>query len=183
MEDNADRYLRGQGTVVLALARLKGQPAIYGALVNIDTYPGTILGVAGPLTTAASRNQFLAGALPTDPERAAWGQRQCWAYPILATRLAPVLGNEPNTQEAVPLPLPKTATYRQEHVRCGKAACTRCRTGPGHGPYYYAYWREHGQLHKRYLGKTLPEKGVLPALERDRGSDRPEHPLDHDDES
>jgi hypothetical protein len=53
--------------------------------------------------------------------------------------------------------LPKNATYRQEYVRCGKAACSRCHTGPGHGPYWYAYWREGGQLRKRYLGKTPPQ--------------------------
>lgn len=50
------------------------------------------------------------------------------------------------------------ATYRLEHVRCGKRGCTRCP----HGPYWYAYWREDGRLRSRYIGKTLPE-GVDPA--------------------
>ena len=180
MDGNAARYPRGQGTLVLTLARLKGQPEIYGALVDSATYPGTILGVAGPLTTAVSRRLFLAGELPADPERAAWGQRQRWAFPILAMRLAPVLGNETKTQDAESPALPKTATHRQEYVRCGKPTCTRCTTGPGHGPYHYAYWREQGQLHKRYLGKTLTEKGVLPTLECDRNSDQTEQPLDRD---
>lgn len=45
-------------------------------------------------------------------------------------------------------------TYRQEHVRCGKDACTRCP----HGPYWYAYWREGGRLRSRYIGKELPER-------------------------
>jgi len=44
-------------------------------------------------------------------------------------------------------------TYRQEHVRCGRANCTRCP----HGPYWYAYWREGGRLRSRYIGKQLPE--------------------------
>jgi len=180
MGGDATRYRRGQGMLVVALARLKGKPEIYGALIDIDTYPGTILGVAGPLATAASRRQFLAGDVPTDPERAAWGQRQRWAFPILAMRRAPVLGNEMQAQEAVRQLLPKTATYRQEYVRCGKPTCTRCTTGPGHGPYHYAYWREQGQLHKRYLGKTLTEKGALPAQKRNRVSGQPEQPLDRD---
>ncbi len=44
-------------------------------------------------------------------------------------------------------------TYRQEYVRCGKAGCTTCATGPGHGPYWYAYWSERGRKRKQYLGK------------------------------
>jgi hypothetical protein len=43
-------------------------------------------------------------------------------------------------------------TFRQESVRCGRAACTRCP----HGPYWYAYWRESGKLRSRYIGKQLP---------------------------
>lgn len=45
-----------------------------------------------------------------------------------------------------------TITYRQQHVRCSKAGCTRCP----HGPYWYAYWREDGKQRSRYIGKTLP---------------------------
>ncbi len=44
-------------------------------------------------------------------------------------------------------------TYRQEHVRCNKAGCTRCP----HGPYWYAYWRDQGRLRSRYVGKELPD--------------------------
>lgn len=44
-------------------------------------------------------------------------------------------------------------TYRQEYVKCGKQGCS-CAQGKGHGPYWYAYWKEHGKLKKRYLGKT-----------------------------
>ena len=46
-------------------------------------------------------------------------------------------------------------TYRQEHVRCGRANCTRCP----HGPYWYAYWREDGRTRSRYVGKELPGRG------------------------
>jgi hypothetical protein len=146
--------------LVLVLARLAGQRAIYGVLVNPITHPGTILGVAGPLQDAVSRRRFLAGAVSVDPARAAWGQRQHWAFPILAMRLAPLLGNEAETPVEGGASLPKTASYRQEYVRCGKPTCTSCRTGPGHGPYWYAYWRQGGQVHKRYLGKQLPPSGV-----------------------
>jgi hypothetical protein len=157
MGGKASRSLSGQTRLVLVLARMKGQQAIYGALVNPDTYPGTILGVAGPLETAASRRRFLAGELPADPERANWGQRQHWAFPVLDMRLAPVLGNEMEAQVEERQALPKTASYRHEYVHCGKATCTPCQTGPGHGPYWYAYWREAGRVRKRYIGKQLSQ--------------------------
>lgn len=50
-------------------------------------------------------------------------------------------------------------TLRSEWVRCGKN-CSRCP----HGPYWYAYWRVNGKLHKRYLGKGRPEDGWNPEL-------------------
>lgn len=49
--------------------------------------------------------------------------------------------------------LPRTARSGSVHVefkRCGKSNC-RCNKGLRHGPYYYHYWREHGQLRKRYV--------------------------------
>jgi hypothetical protein len=145
---------------VLVLARVKGTRAIYGVLLETVSSPGTICGVVGPLADAASRRRFLAGELPTDPNRAAWGQRQRWAFPSLALRLAPDLTPAAGATTTAPLALPQTASYRPEYVRCGKAACTRCRTGAGHGPYWYAYWRQDGRLHKRYLGKTPPQPGI-----------------------
>jgi len=39
--------------------------------------------------------------------------------------------------------------YQQEYIRCGK----RCGSCP-HGPYWYAYFRKDGKLHKRYIGKV-----------------------------
>lgn len=44
-------------------------------------------------------------------------------------------------------------TYRREYVKCGKRGCS-CAKGKGHGPYWYAYWKEGGKLKKQYLGKT-----------------------------
>jgi hypothetical protein len=43
-------------------------------------------------------------------------------------------------------------TYRREYVKCGKKGCS-CAKGKGHGPYWYAYWREGKKLKKKYLGK------------------------------
>ncbi|MBI4671199.1 MAG: hypothetical protein HY741_05970 [Chloroflexi bacterium] len=43
-------------------------------------------------------------------------------------------------------------TFRYETVRCSKQNCSRCP----HGPYWYAYWKENGRTHSRYIGRTLP---------------------------
>jgi predicted ATPase/DNA-binding SARP family transcriptional activator len=47
-------------------------------------------------------------------------------------------------------------SYSQQYRRCGKPQCTTCRSGPGHGPYWYAVWREGSRVRRRYLGRTLP---------------------------
>ncbi len=47
-------------------------------------------------------------------------------------------------------------SLRQQAVRCGKSGCTRCP----HGPYWYAYWTEHGTRRSRYIGKLLAEDAV-----------------------
>ena len=44
--------------------------------------------------------------------------------------------------------MPRRATFRCEHVNCGR--CPK-----KHGPYWYAYWRDRGQLRKRYIGRQL----------------------------
>lgn len=53
----------------------------------------------------------------------------------------------------------ETVTYRQEYIRCGKANCKKCRAnGTGHGPYWYAYWREGKRIRKEYIGKKNPKQ-------------------------
>ncbi len=47
-------------------------------------------------------------------------------------------------------------TLRYETVRCGKENCSRCP----HGPYWYAYWKEGGRTHSRYIGRTLPSAAL-----------------------
>jgi hypothetical protein len=46
--------------------------------------------------------------------------------------------------------------YHLQQAFCGKARCIRCRSGQGHGPYWYAYFTINGKTVRRYVGKTLP---------------------------
>ena len=48
-------------------------------------------------------------------------------------------------------------SMRQQMIRCGKRACTKCP----HGPYWYAYWTENGKRKSRYVGKLLHEESLL----------------------
>src|SRR5947209_7506158 len=71
-------------------------------------------------------------------------------------------------------------TYNQQFRRCKKAGCPSCTPDrPGHGPYWYAYWRQDGRLRSRYLGKdapldtplvTSPGQGAAPRSGESRGS-------------
>lgn len=49
--------------------------------------------------------------------------------------------------------------YQLERRRCGKQSC-KCMTGQvaevGHGPYWYAYWREGDKVQSQYVGKRSP---------------------------
>ena len=51
-------------------------------------------------------------------------------------------------------------TYHQQISYCGKPRCRKCRDGQGHGPYWYAYWREGSRLRSGYIGKVSPEEAV-----------------------
>lgn len=48
-------------------------------------------------------------------------------------------------------------TYQLQYRKCGKASCSTCRDGQGHGPYWYIYWREGTRLRSGYIGKVRPE--------------------------
>ena len=50
--------------------------------------------------------------------------------------------------------LPSNATIREEYVICGQWDCS-CE----HGTYYYAYWKENGNLHKKCIGNYHPPEG------------------------
>src|SRR5437764_2256338 len=47
-------------------------------------------------------------------------------------------------------------TYQLQYRKCGKTSCGTCRDGQGHGPYWYAYWREGSRLRSGYIGKVQP---------------------------
>jgi hypothetical protein len=51
--------------------------------------------------------------------------------------------------------IPKNATIRKEYIKCGKEMCKL-----KHGPYYYAYWKDHEtkKLKKKYIGDHMPDK-------------------------
>lgn len=63
------------------------------------------------------------------------------------------------------LPVGKTVTYQLEYRKCGKASCKKCKQERGHGPYWYAKWREDGRVKSKYMGKT-PPAGVEVQQER-----------------
>ena len=45
--------------------------------------------------------------------------------------------------------------YQHQYVKCGKPSCSKCNKGRGHGPYWYAFWREGKKIKKRYIGKKF----------------------------
>jgi hypothetical protein len=55
------------------------------------------------------------------------------------------------------IPSNQHITYQLQYRKCGKAACSTCRNTQGHGPYWYAYWREGSRLRSGYVGKNNPK--------------------------
>ncbi|HEY7985039.1 MAG TPA: hypothetical protein VID73_12765 [Ktedonobacterales bacterium] len=62
---------------------------------------------------------------------------------------------------AAKIPADLHITYQLQYRKCGKARCGTCKDGLGHGPYWYAYWREGPRLRSGYVGKLAPP--ALPA--------------------
>ena len=54
------------------------------------------------------------------------------------------------------IPSDQHITYQLQFRKCGKPSCSTCRTGQGHGPYWYAYWRQGSRLRSGYIGKVRP---------------------------
>jgi hypothetical protein len=71
------------------------------------------------------------------------------------------------------LPSGHHITYQLQYRKCGKPSCRTCRSRPGHGPYWYAYWREGSRLHSTYIGKVRPA-----SLDTPPGSSTPESTLE-----
>ena len=57
-------------------------------------------------------------------------------------------------------------TYQLQFRKCGKPTCGTCKRGPGHGPYWYAYWREGTKLRSGYIGKAQPVGVPASAVQR-----------------
>lgn len=67
-----------------------------------------------------------------------------------------------NASEAGRIPADTHITYQLQFRKCGKASCGTCKDGAGHGPYWYAYWREGARLRSGYIGKH-PPTSIAPA--------------------
>lgn len=63
-------------------------------------------------------------------------------------------------------------TYQLQYRKCGKASCSTCRNSQGHGPYWYAYWREGSRLRSGYVGKVLPPLSSTPPTPSTKESDQ-----------
>src|SRR5258705_10320766 len=61
------------------------------------------------------------------------------------------------------LPTDLHITYQLQFRKCGKPSCGTCKRGSGHGPYWYAYWREGSKLRSGYVGKIQPAD-ISPAV-------------------
>ena len=83
---------------------------------------------------------------------------------MLEPRLPPVLLSEKGDVLMTSLPGEQHITYQLQYRKCGKPSCRICRSGPGHGPYWYAYWREGSRLCSAYIGKVRP---ASPAASRE----------------
>lgn len=83
-----------------------------------------------------------------DPDQAA---HRLQAIEVLRERLDLLLA------DAAALDAAPHVLYRQEMIKCGKAQCKKCSTGPTHGPYWYAFTTTNGKTTKKYLGKELPK--------------------------
>ncbi len=57
------------------------------------------------------------------------------------------------------IPTDRPVTYALQFRRCRRLGCGTCKRahgGHGHGPYWFAYWREGRTLRSGYVGKEQP---------------------------
>jgi hypothetical protein len=73
------------------------------------------------------------------------------------------------TREKKEMPRDKHVTLQKQYRKCGKPSCGTCRKTVGHGPYWYAYWRDGQKLISFYIGKVNPKSPEMPFIERERG--------------
>jgi hypothetical protein len=71
------------------------------------------------------------------------------------------------------IPSDQHITYQLQYRKCGKVSCSTCRNGQGHGPYWYAYWREGSRLRSGYIGKVHPSlqrQVITPETQREHAA-------------
>jgi hypothetical protein len=59
-------------------------------------------------------------------------------------------------------PTDEHITYHLEYRKCGRPSCRTCRMGPGHGPYWYASWRNGSQVYSLFIGTVRPASLATP---------------------
>jgi hypothetical protein len=60
------------------------------------------------------------------------------------------------------IPTDRIITYQLQYRKCATRSCTHCRSGRGHGPYWYAYWREGTRMRLRYIPRRFADEEVFP---------------------
>ena len=61
------------------------------------------------------------------------------------------------------IPIDRPITYQLQYRKCGAThPCTPCLEGRGHGPYWYAYWKEGTRLRQRYIPERANGDEMFP---------------------
>lgn len=59
------------------------------------------------------------------------------------------------------IPPQVNVSYQFQRRKCGRPDCAGCKQGAGHGPYWYAYWRDGEKVVSAYIGKVKPVSAGL----------------------
>ena len=51
-------------------------------------------------------------------------------------------------------------TYRLKLTKCGIKSCKKCRQGPSHGPYWFAYEQDTAPYYENYIGRDLDPQAM-----------------------
>lgn len=62
--------------------------------------------------------------------------------------------------------IPKQAnvSYQFQRRKCGRSTCKSCKQGIGHGPYWYAYWRDGKRVVSAYTSGSAIRKECIVAV-------------------
>lgn len=115
------------------------------------------------LVAASLDSEISVNWLRMESHQAGDEKTRCWRWSALcvtwvAQQRPPPRAAAKREKEGKVKALPTAChiTYQLQYRKCGKASCTPCRNGQGHGPYWYAYWRENHRLRSGYVGKVHP---------------------------